>query len=182
MLVFARLPGMSASRLPAFIVGSILQLALAVLPQAAQGQSPSYGVNVPFNFSHKKHAVANLRCEFCHEKAQTGVKATFPTEQKCMVCHRSVKTDSDAIKQLAAIAPDSHIVPEKPLYRLPEYVYFSHARHTGAKIECAQCHGDVFATGGVELHLPMRMKACVDCHRANKTPATCTTCHEAFQQ
>lgn len=180
--MFTRRPGRCVFRWSAFIVAFILLFALAVMTHPAQGQPPGSGASVPFNFSHKKHAATRVPCEFCHETAQTGVKATFPAEQKCMVCHRSVKTDSEAIKQLAAIAPDSRVVPEKPLYKLPEFVYFSHARHAGAKIECAQCHGDVFSMDVVELHLPMHMKACVDCHRASKAPAACTTCHESFQQ
>jgi|SRR5579862_958303 len=144
--------------------------------------SANAGPGVPFNFSHKKHAETKMECVFCHEEAQTSTKATFPREQKCMVCHSSVKTDSGAIRQLAAIPKDSRIVPEKPLYKLAEFVYFSHARHAAAKVECTQCHGDVFSMDVVELRLPMRMKACVDCHKASKAPATCTSCHEEIQQ
>ena len=99
-----------------------------------------------------------------------------------MACHAVVKKDSDAIKLLAAIPKASRIVPEKPLYKLPDFVNFSHARHAGANIDCAQCHGDVFSMDVMEPHLAMRMKACVDCHKANGAAATCTTCHEAFQQ
>jgi hypothetical protein len=137
--------------------------------------------NAPFNFSHKKHADIK-QCEFCHETATTGSKASFPVEGKCMVCHAVIKRDSDAIKQLAAIPKDAHITPEKPLYKLPEFVYFSHARHSSANIGCEQCHGMVFERDAVELHMPMRMKACVDCHRAIAAAVTCTSCHESMQQ
>jgi len=99
-----------------------------------------------------------------------------------MVCHAAIKRDSDAIKQLATISKDAQITPEKPLYKLPEFVYFSHARHSSANIGCEQCHGKVFEQETVELHLPMRMKACVDCHKANSAAITCTACHEAIQQ
>ena len=150
--------------------------------QPEQQPAPGSGANVPFNFSHKKHADTKLQCVFCHETALTAEKASLPVEQRCMVCHAAVKADSDAIKQLAAIPKDSRIVPEKPVYKLPEYVYFSHARHTGAKIECAQCHGNVYSMDVVELHMPRRMKACVDCHKANSAAVTCTTCHEEIQQ
>ncbi len=138
--------------------------------------------NAPFDFSHKKHGEMKLQCVFCHETATTGAKASFPVEAKCMVCHQAVKRDSETIKKLAAIPKDAHIVPEKPLYKLPEFVYFSHARHSSANIRCEQCHGNVFEQDVVELHMPMRMKACVDCHKAKSVASTCTTCHEAIQQ
>ena len=137
--------------------------------------------NAPFNFSHKKHADVK-QCAFCHETATTAPKASFPVEGKCMVCHAGIGRDLETIKQLAAIPKDAHITPEKPLYKLPEFVYFSHARHASAKIDCEQCHGQVFERDVVELHMPMRMKACVDCHKANGAAVTCTACHEAIQQ
>jgi hypothetical protein len=137
--------------------------------------------NAPFDFSHKKHADIK-QCAFCHETATTGSKASFPVQGKCMVCHAGIKRDSEAIKQLAAIPKDAHITPEKPLYKLPEFVYFSHARHSSANIECEQCHGNVFEQDSVSLHMPMRMKACVDCHRSNAAAVTCASCHEPIQQ
>lgn len=167
------------------IVRHICAMLLFVVPIIAQaGQQPAAapGANAPFNFSHKRHADTKLQCVFCHETALSAEKATLPEEQRCMVCHTAVKADSDLIRQLAEIPKDSRIAPEKPLYKLPEYVYFSHARHAGAKIECARCHGDVYSMDVVELHMPMRMKACVDCHKANGAEAKCTTCHEEIQQ
>jgi hypothetical protein len=163
-----------------WLLGAVVLFFASTFAQAEQQPPPAQGA--PFDFSHKKHADTKLQCVFCHETAMTAEKATLPVEQRCMVCHMSVKADSEAIRQLAAIPKDARIVPEKPLYKLPEYVYFSHARHSGAKIECAQCHGDVFKMDVVELHMPMRMKACVDCHKANRAAVTCTACHEEIQQ
>ena len=172
---------------------AFLAIAMLALPQFAFAQGfaqpkiqtaaeASNASNAPLNFSHKRHGEMKLQCGFCHETATTGAKASFPVEGKCMVCHAAVKRDSDAIKQLAAIPRDAHIVPERPLYKLPEFAYFSHARHSSAKIECEQCHGNVYEQDVVGLHMPMRMKACVDCHKANGVAGNCTTCHEAFQQ
>lgn len=165
-----------------FAAIALFATAGGVPAQEASTSLAHAGPGVPFEFSHKNHAETKMQCVFCHEESQTGAKATFPREQKCMVCHASVKADSDAIKQLAAIPKDSRIVPEKPLFKLAEFVYFSHAKHAAAKIECTQCHGDVFSMDVVELHMPMRMKACVDCHKASGAPATCTSCHEEIQQ
>jgi hypothetical protein len=62
------------------------------------------------------------------------------------------------------------ITPEKPVYVLPDFVVFSHARH---KTACLTCHG--------EHPLAMKMKACVDCHKTNKAAVTCTACHDLSQ-
>ena len=108
--------------------------------------------------------------------------AGFPAVSQCMKCHATVAKDSEQIKKLAALPSDTRIVPEKPVYKLPDFVVFSHTRHKTGGIECTACHGNVWESDVVELKLPMRMKACVDCHKANQAAATCTTCHEAFQQ
>ncbi|MBT9333371.1 cytochrome c3 family protein [Paracidobacterium acidisoli] len=136
----------------------------------------------PFPFSHKRHAALKINCTYCHTGAETGVHADFPVQSKCMACHAQVDKDAEPIKQLAALPPDTHITPEKPVYTLPDFVTFSHARHKAAGAACAACHGDVWASDVVQPHLPMRMKACIDCHRENHAQVTCTTCHEAFQQ
>jgi Class III cytochrome C family len=62
------------------------------------------------------------------------------------------------------------VTPEKPIFVLPDFVVFSHARH---KTACATCHG--------EKPLAMKMKACVDCHKTNKATVACTACHDLSQ-
>jgi hypothetical protein len=118
---------------------------------------------------------------YCHEKALTAERAGFPAAAKCMVCHAQVAKDSGVIARLAALPKDTFIVPEKPLYRLPDFVMFSHARHKSETISCNICHGNVWAADTLELQLHMKMKACVDCHKANHATVTCTACHELSQ-
>jgi len=134
----------------------------------------------PIPFSHKRHAALKVECAYCHQKAATAERAGFPAASKCMVCHREVAKDAEAIERLATLAPDAAIVPEKPLYTLPDFVFFSHARHK-EKVGCATCHGNVWAGDAVKLHLSMKMKACVDCHKASHATETCTACHELSQ-
>jgi len=98
-----------------------------------------------------------------------------------MVCHREVAKDSEAIQRLAGLAADTTIVPEKPLYRLPDFVIFSHSRHKAAKISCDTCHGNVWSQDVVKLQLSMKMKSCVDCHKSNQATVACTACHELNQ-
>jgi hypothetical protein len=132
-------------------------------------------------FSHKRHADLKIECAYCHEKALTGERAGFPAASKCMVCHAQVAKEAAAIVRLAALAKDAVVKPEKPIYRLPDFVTFSHTRHKTEAISCGTCHGNVWTSNVIVQQLPMRMKACVDCHKANRAAVTCTTCHELLQ-
>jgi hypothetical protein len=118
---------------------------------------------------------------YCHAKAVSGDRAGFPAASKCMVCHREVAKDTATVQRLAALANDTPIVPEKPLYVLPDFVFFSHARHNTEKVSCHTCHGNVWAEDAVKAQLRMRMKACVDCHKIHHAVVTCTACHELSQ-
>jgi hypothetical protein len=135
----------------------------------------------PIPFSHKRHAELKIACVYCHEQALAGERAGFPAASKCMVCHAQTARDAAAIVRLAALAKDTAIKPEKPVYRLPDFVTFSHARHQTKTISCVTCHGEVWASNAIVQLLPMRMKACVDCHKTNHAAVTCTTCHELLQ-
>jgi c(7)-type cytochrome triheme protein len=97
-----------------------------------------------------------------------------------MVCHQTVAKDAEAIQRLAALAKDTNIVPGKPVYTLPDFVFFSHARHK-QKVSCNACHGNVWSSETVKLELSMKMKACVDCHKSNRATVACTACHELSQ-
>jgi hypothetical protein len=122
-----------------------------------------------------------IECVYCHTKAVTGDRAGFPSASKCMICHREVAKDTETIGRLAALAGDTLIVPEKPLYQLPDFVVFSHARHKTQQISCATCHGDVWAEDIVKVQLRMKMKACIDCHKTNHATVVCNACHELTQ-
>ena len=95
-----------------------------------------------------------------------------------MVCHREVAKDAEAIRRLAGLGKKTAIVPETPVYALPDFVFFSHAKH---KMSCEACHGNVWARDTVKLELNMKMKACVDCHKAKQATVACTVCHELSQ-
>ncbi|HTM48130.1 MAG TPA: cytochrome c3 family protein [Bryobacteraceae bacterium] len=97
-----------------------------------------------------------------------------------MVCHQEVAKDKEPIRKLAGLARETAIVPETPVYRLPDFVFFSHGKHK-SKVACEACHGNVWAGDTVKLQLSLKMKACVDCHRENKATIVCTACHELSQ-
>ena len=135
----------------------------------------------PLPFSHKRHAGLKIECLYCHAKAATGDRAGFPPAAKCMVCHREVAKNAPAIERLAGLAGDIAIVPEQPLYVLPDFVIFTHQRHRTKSISCASCHGDVWMADALKPQLQMKMKACVDCHKSNQARTTCILCHELNQ-
>ncbi len=72
-------------------------------------------------------------------------------------------------------------IPMTRVYEVPDFVFFSHAKHLGAKLQCDSCHGNVALQASVHAQQPVRMKWCVDCHKSSKAKVGCTTCHELGQ-
>jgi hypothetical protein len=97
-----------------------------------------------------------LKCVSCHATAESSERASFPEAQKCQVCHATLD-----------VPKNQKITPEKPIYALPDFVFFSHAKH---KTGCTACHGGVWAN--------FKMKDCVDCHKSKKAPVACNVCHD----
>lgn len=122
-------------------------------------------------FSHKRHAPLKLDCAYCHTTAKTGERASYPDVATCKLCHQ----------QMAALPKQGTLAPARSMYMLAEFVFFSHARHRAAKIACQTCHGNVWQQDAIIQAMPMTMKACVACHKANKAKTGCKTCHELNQ-
>ncbi|MDQ6666177.1 MAG: cytochrome c family protein [Acidobacteriota bacterium] len=117
-------------------------------------------------FSHKRHAALKLKCVLCHVQAATGDRAGFPAVDQCKVCHVDMA---------------SREIPSQRVYELPDFVFFSHATHANAEVECQSCHGEVMKSDTVQAAHPMKMKWCVDCHKQNKAVVACNACHELGQ-
>lgn len=86
--------------------------------------------------------------------------------RECRVCH----TDTGDRK-----------LPSRRVYELPDFVFFSHGKHSAAKVECSACHGDVMQQATIVAQQEVKMKWCVDCHRSAKAHIACNTCHELGQ-
>jgi cytochrome c7-like protein len=133
----------------------------------------------PIPFSHKTHTAAGVKCLDCHALRKPGFAAGIPGEQICMGCHASVKADSEAIQKLAGYARAKKPVPWVRVYRIPDYVWFSHAlHHKEAEIGCEVCHGPVGEREVVAKEKPVTMVSCMECHAGRKAPNGCTVCHE----
>lgn len=109
-----------------------------------------------------------LTCSFCHTGAARSERAGMPKSEVCAKCH----TD----RQIASVK-----LPTRRVYKVPDYVFFSHARHAAAHLRCEECHGDVASMELITLARPTSMQACMDCHRERKATMSCTGCHELLQ-
>jgi len=133
----------------------------------------------PLPFSHKQHLATGLDCKTCHAIAEPGDFAGIPATEKCMACHVAVKKDSPAVQRLAEYHAKSEAVPWKRVYRIPDYVFFSHKMHLGSgKATCETCHGPVRERDVLRKEKETSMAACMECHRANSASLTCDFCHD----
>jgi quinoprotein glucose dehydrogenase len=136
---------------------------------------------MPVPFDHSRHAALKIECAYCHKTSMSGARAGFPQAADCMVCHRSVAAERPEIRKLAALPATEKIAPSNPVYHLPDFVFFRHNQHVEHGVSCSTCHGDIWTQSRIRPVLEMKMKACVECHRQDQAPTTCTTCHELSQ-
>lgn len=148
-----------------------------------------YQPQQPIPYSHQLHAgTLRIPCLYCHSGAGKSRVAGIPSVEKCMNCHRVTKTDSPAIRQVAAIFNSGSPLAWKRIHRLPDHVYFDHRPHVNAGILCQTCHGEVQTMNVVYEKMSMRMSNCLGCHRAPKDalpagssitqgPEHCFACH-----
>ncbi|MEJ2636038.1 MAG: cytochrome c3 family protein [Calditrichia bacterium] len=135
----------------------------------------------PINFSHQIHvSKVGLQCTFCHDKVDKSTFAGIPPVQKCMSCHKNVKTESPEIQKLTRYWEEKKPVPWKRVYsfKIQNYVYFSHKRHIKAGLDCSKCHGEVKLMPQMKRVRQLEMGWCVSCHKANMAPTDCVTCHK----
>lgn len=135
----------------------------------------------PIAYSHRTHVALGLACTRCHDGATSGGRANIPAASLCLTCHATVKADSAEIQKLAAFEARREPVPWKRVYRLPDFVYFEHARHlsVSADITCETCHGSVEDMAVTQKVKDTSMAACVQCHAERAAPTRCDSCHES---
>jgi hypothetical protein len=156
-------------------IGGVL-VALTVLPLWTMAES-SKPPEQPIKFSHKRHAALSLACKACHPSAAIAERAGLPAAGQCMLCHANIKKHSRLVQQLAAFQKEEKPIPWVRVYRLPDFVFFSHARHA-TKVGCAECHGPVERRDTLAAEIAHKMTTCMDCHRIRKASNQCHVCHE----
>jgi hypothetical protein len=162
----------------------VMALALLALPGSgvlrAQDKAPAAKPQ-PIPFSHKLHTQFIPECLECHKLSSDGWTMNYPPEEKCMVCHATIKVESPPIKKLAEYFAQKKPVPWVQVYRVPDYVYFSHRTHTKkAKLDCEICHGPVRERDALTKEKPTSMQACINCHKEKDAPIGCRTCHDTI--
>ena len=135
-----------------------------------------FAADQPLPYSHKTHVGLGLKCTGCHTMPGKGEMASFPSESLCMGCHASVRKDSPHIRKLAEFVKEKRPVPWVRIYRLPDYVWFSHKVHM-KKATCETCHGPVSERTVLKQEKPITMAACITCHDETEAPNECNTCH-----
>jgi hypothetical protein len=151
---------------------------------------PSYTPDHPIAFDHALHLALAvdgkpLGCTDCHAGAERAEHAGLPALRECLRCHVKPQLNErgDAnprearVRELAVPGPFRWT----QVTRNPGHVYAPHRAHVGiAKLECAECHGDV-ASWRAPPTRPnerlTRMSECIACHRQRGAPTTCGTCH-----
>ena len=133
----------------------------------------------PLPFSHRTHASKGLGCKDCHAMPDPGEQAGFPSVSKCMACHMTIAKDREAIVKLAEFHKKQEAIPWKRIYRVPDYVVFSHKVHVGkGQVGCETCHGPVQERDVMRKEKPTSMAACIDCHKEEGVSVACDFCHE----
>lgn len=133
----------------------------------------------PLDFSHELHAGRlNIDCLFCHRHAAESATAGIPTVSLCMGCHRSIEPATPDMARLVAHWNDKKPVQWVRLQRLPDFVYFTHAMHVKAGLQCADCHGRVGIMRQTPRAASFEMGWCLSCHTQRGAPHDCWTCHK----
>ncbi len=149
-------------------------------PPAVDEKLPLDPPEQPIPFNHKLHVSKGVECKSCHAIKDPGFQAGYPREAVCMGCHAIIKTDSPAIQKLAQHAKSKSAVPWVKVYKVPEYVWFSHASHvTDAGFACATCHGEVAEREVMFKEKPTNMHSCMACHAKHKASNGCDFCHNS---
>lgn len=130
-------------------------------------------------FDHQVHAGKyKIPCLDCHASADKSPSAGVPSIRKCMGCHKFVAKEKVAVQLLAKRFEDGQTLRWQRVFAVPDFIYFSHRAHVGAKVECKECHGDVAATPTVRQEQPFTMGRCLACHEARQATRDCLACHK----
>ncbi len=101
----------------------------------------------------------------------------IPAADKCVSCHATVATDKPNIQKLAEFARSGNPIPWVRIYRVAEYVFFSHRVHLKASLNCETCHGPVATRDALWKENDPSMEWCTQCHRQKNAAQECDSCH-----
>jgi glucose dehydrogenase len=131
----------------------------------------------PVPFSHVVHTGAGLHCENCHQLSANGQEMEIPNLSQCLLCHQTVAKGSPAVQKLFQRERNGKNIEWVRVYKLPDFVFFSHQKHIDAKVSCGVCHGAVGSQSVLRQEKDVSMVSCVNCHKLRRAPVSCGTCH-----
>lgn len=102
----------------------------------------------------------------------------IPAIAQCLSCHQTIAADKPAIEKLALLAKENKPMTWARVYRIPDYVWFSHRAHLEAGATCRKCHGPVAERDALWRETDISMKGCMACHREQNASNDCNYCHE----
>lgn len=142
------------------------------------GDNRGYGPDQPIPFDHQRHADQfKIDCQYCHSAADQSRHASVPSMNVCMNCHSVIRPDSPHIQKMKTLIEQGDSFEWIKVHDMPDFVFFSHKRHIAKGIDCKTCHGEVRRMQKVAQRERLHMKFCVECHRKEKAPTSCDTCH-----
>ena len=153
--------------------------AMLVAVVSSFAQQELKGPEQPIPYSHKQHLALRLACKDCHVNPDPGDTMSFPASSKCMSCHQTIKKDSTAIQKLATFDRDKQEIPWVRVYKVPDFVFFSHKTHLDASAKCEECHGQVAQRDRLFRESDLSMAGCMSCHRERNAAMGCESCHDA---
>jgi len=133
----------------------------------------------PIEFSHKIHAGNyELACLYCHSYANRSSYAGIPSVQRCMGCHKITAQNKPEVKKIHEYWNKKEPIPWVRVYKVPDFVYFTHRRHVNKGINCTTCHGEVEKMEKIQKVSSLKMGWCVKCHKENQVSRDCLICHK----
>jgi hypothetical protein len=171
------------------LAGLLGALLVCASVHARASQAPSTVRNPPpapvqpLPYSHRLHVGdLGLECADCHTNPGGGKLMTYPPTATCTSCHRTNPGGSQSLQALMTMAGSGKPIPWRRVYQLPDYVYWQHAPHLAAKVECVECHGSVGERDVVSLETDVTtMRGCQRCHEKRQVFTDCGDCHEPRQ-
>lgn len=134
------------------------------------------GPEQPIPFSHRFHvSELQIQCEYCHTGTRDLAVATMPPVGTCMGCHRTVGRGIEGIDSLRAYSERGEPIPWERVYKVPEFVQFTHRAHLRNEIECQECHGPVEEMDRIYKATSLGMGWCLSCHRDDPRPGDVAT-------
>jgi hypothetical protein len=156
----------------------VAMAAALVAVMSVFAQQETRGPEQPIPYSHKQHLALGLACKDCHANPDPGDAISFPASSKCMTCHGAIKKESPAIQKLATFDRNKQEVPWVRVYKIPDFVFFSHKTHLDAGEKCEACHGQVAQRDRLFREGDLSMAGCMSCHRERNASQACNYCHD----